>query len=146
MLQRDTNVGTGTLVPRVIRKVVACIEIEELSKSFDTAQRGTHLALSEISMAVEEGQFVAIVGPSGCGKSTLLYMVGGFVAPTTGRVRVVGKEVDGPGPDRGGHERPQHGGQPGGEQHRARDTGQQQPRGSGPAGQEGDSQARAHTS
>jgi NitT/TauT family transport system ATP-binding protein len=85
----------------VIRKVVACIEIEELSKSFDTAQRGTHLALSEISMAVEEGQFVAIVGPSGCGKSTLLYVVGGFVAPTTGRVRVVGKEVDGPGPDRG---------------------------------------------
>src|SRR3974377_677898 len=67
-----------------MRKVVACIEIEQLSKSFDTAQRGTHLALSEISMAVEEGQFVAIVGPSGCGKSTLLYVVGGFVAPTTG--------------------------------------------------------------
>jgi len=79
----------------------AFIEIERLSKAFDTAQRGRHLALSDISMAVEEGQFVSIVGPSGCGKSTLLYVVGGFVAPTAGRVRVVGKPVTGPGPDRG---------------------------------------------
>jgi NitT/TauT family transport system ATP-binding protein len=86
----------------VIGKVVAaCIEIERLSKAFATAARGTHLALSDISMVVEEGQFIAIVGPSGCGKSTLLYVVGGFVAPTTGRVCVVGKPVTGPGPDRG---------------------------------------------
>jgi len=80
---------------------VDCIEIERLSKAFDTAHRGRHLALSDISMTVEEGQFVAIVGPSGCGKSTLLYVVGGFVAPTSGLVRVVGKPVRGPGPDRG---------------------------------------------
>jgi NitT/TauT family transport system ATP-binding protein len=81
--------------------VAACIEIERLSKKFDTAQRGTHLALCEISLAVEEGQFVAVVGPSGCGKSTLLYVVGGFVRPTSGRVCVGGKSVKGPGPDRG---------------------------------------------
>jgi NitT/TauT family transport system ATP-binding protein len=81
--------------------VAACIEIERLSKKFDTAQRGTHLALCEISLAVEEGQFVAVVGPSGCGKSTLLYVVGGFVRPTSGRVCVAGKPVEGPGPDRG---------------------------------------------
>jgi NitT/TauT family transport system ATP-binding protein len=80
---------------------VAFIEIERLSKAFDTARRGRHLALSDISMTVEEGQFVSIVGPSGCGKSTLLYVVGGFVAPTSGLVRVVGKPVSGPGPDRG---------------------------------------------
>jgi ABC-type proline/glycine betaine transport system permease subunit len=79
----------------------AFIEIERLSKAFDTAQRGRHLALSDISMTVEEGQFVSIVGPSGCGKSSLLYIVGGFVTPTSGLVRVVGKPVRGPGPDRG---------------------------------------------
>jgi NitT/TauT family transport system ATP-binding protein len=77
------------------------IEIEQLSKVFDTAHRGQHLALSDITMTVAEGQFVSIVGPSGCGKSTLLYAVGGFVAPSQGRVSVMGKPVTGPGPDRG---------------------------------------------
>jgi NitT/TauT family transport system ATP-binding protein len=77
------------------------IEIERLSKEFDTAQRGRHLALTDITIAIAEGQFVSIVGPSGCGKSTLLYVVGGFVLPTTGAIRVMGKPVSGPGPDRG---------------------------------------------
>jgi NitT/TauT family transport system ATP-binding protein len=77
------------------------IEIERLSKVFDTAHRGRHLALTDITITVAEGQFVSIVGPSGCGKSTLLYVVGGFVLPTTGLVRVMGKPVSGPGPDRG---------------------------------------------
>ena len=77
------------------------IEIERLSKVFDTAHRGQHLALTDITISVADGQFVSIVGPSGCGKSTLLYVVGGFVLPTTGLVRVMGKPVSGPGPDRG---------------------------------------------
>ena len=77
------------------------IEIERLSKVFDTAHRGRHLALTDITITVANGQFVSIVGPSGCGKSTLLYVVGGFVLPTTGLVRVMGKPVSGPGPDRG---------------------------------------------
>ncbi len=77
------------------------IEIERLSKVFDTAHRGRHLALTDITITVADGQFVSIVGPSGCGKSTLLYVVGGFVLPTTGLVRVMGKPVSGPGPDRG---------------------------------------------
>ncbi len=77
------------------------IEIEQLSKVFDTANRGRHVALSDITMTVTEGEFVSIVGPSGCGKSTLLYMVGGFVPPSAGRLHVTGKPVTGPGPDRG---------------------------------------------
>jgi NitT/TauT family transport system ATP-binding protein len=77
------------------------IEIEQLSKVFDTANRGRHVALSDITMTVAEGEFVSIVGPSGCGKSTLLYMVGGFVPPSAGRLHVTGKPVTGPGPDRG---------------------------------------------
>jgi NitT/TauT family transport system ATP-binding protein len=85
-----------------VRQLAAdIIEIERLSKEFDTAHRGRHLALTDITISVADGQFVSIVGPSGCGKSTLLYVVGGFVLPTTGLVRVMGKPVSGPGPDRG---------------------------------------------
>jgi NitT/TauT family transport system ATP-binding protein len=77
------------------------IAIERLSKSFETSRGANHLALSDISLDVAEGEFVSILGPSGCGKSTLLYIVGGFVMPSTGAVRVKGKAVTGPGPDRG---------------------------------------------
>jgi NitT/TauT family transport system ATP-binding protein len=77
------------------------IVIERLSKSFETQRRTSHLALTDISLAVAEGEFVSILGPSGCGKSTLLYIVGGFVPPTQGSVTVNGRPVTGPGPDRG---------------------------------------------
>ena len=77
------------------------IEIAAVSKVYDTTSRGRHVALSEISLDVAQGQFVSILGPSGCGKSTLLYIVGGFVEATSGRVRVGGAPVAGPGPDRG---------------------------------------------
>src|ERR1043165_1704265 len=77
------------------------IVIERLSKTFETARGTRHLALSDISLDVAEGEFVSILGPSGCGKSTLLYIVGGFVTPTDGAVRVKGAPVTGPGPDRG---------------------------------------------
>jgi NitT/TauT family transport system ATP-binding protein len=77
------------------------IAIERLSKMFETARSTSHLALKDISLDVPEGQFVSILGPSGCGKSTLLYIVGGFVAPSQGGVRVKGAPVTGPGPDRG---------------------------------------------
>jgi NitT/TauT family transport system ATP-binding protein len=77
------------------------ISIERLSKSFDTARGTSHLALSNIALEVADGEFVSILGPSGCGKSTLLYIVGGFVNPSEGAVRVKGKAVTGPGPDRG---------------------------------------------
>jgi NitT/TauT family transport system ATP-binding protein len=79
----------------------AMIEIERLSKAFETTRGPPHLALTDISLAVGEGAFVSILGPSGCGKSTLLYMVGGFIAPSEGTVRVDGRPVTGPGPDRG---------------------------------------------
>ena len=77
------------------------IEIEDVSQVFRTSGRQDHLALSGISLAIEDGAFVSILGPSGCGKSTLLYIVGGFVSPTAGVAKVKGKAVTGPGPDRG---------------------------------------------
>src|SRR5258707_4352036 len=78
----------------------AMIAIDNVSQTFQTSGRQSHLALSEISLTIEDGAFVSILGPSGCGKSTLLYIVGGFVSPTEGVAKVRGKAITGPGPDR----------------------------------------------
>ena len=72
--------------------------IEAVSKTFDTKRGRPHLAVSDISLDVSEGEFVSVLGPSGCGKSTLLYIVGGFVAPSTGSVTVGGRPVTSPAP------------------------------------------------
>jgi NitT/TauT family transport system ATP-binding protein len=77
------------------------IAIDHVSQTFQTKSRRDHLALSDISLDIEEGAFVSILGPSGCGKSTLLYIVGGFVSPTQGSAAMKGKPIKGPGPERG---------------------------------------------
>lgn len=79
----------------------AIIEIDRVSQVFQTSARTDHLALSDISLTIEEGAFVSILGPSGCGKSTLLYIVGGFVSPTSGAAKIKGQAITRPGPDRG---------------------------------------------
>jgi len=83
------------------RPATPMIEVDHVSQVFQTSARKDHLALSDISMTVEEGAFVSILGPSGCGKSTLLYIVGGFVTPTGGCAKMKGKTITAPGPDRG---------------------------------------------
>lgn len=77
------------------------ITIEQLGKTFQTARGTQHTAIRDISLQVPDGQFVSILGPSGCGKSTLLYMVGGFEQATSGSIKVDGRVIDKPGPDRG---------------------------------------------
>jgi ABC-type nitrate/sulfonate/bicarbonate transport system ATPase subunit len=57
-------------------------------------------ALDDINLTIGEREFVAVVGPSGCGKTTLLRMVAGLEMPSSGAVRVGGKAVRQPGPDR----------------------------------------------
>jgi NitT/TauT family transport system ATP-binding protein len=58
-------------------------------------------AVDEVSLIVPEGEFVCLIGPSGCGKSTLLQMVAGLDAPSSGAIVVDGKEIAGPGRERG---------------------------------------------
>jgi NitT/TauT family transport system ATP-binding protein len=76
------------------------IEIEGVRKEFVKGERRV-LAIEDFSLNVTEREFVAILGPSGCGKSTLLNMVAGFDSPTRGLVRVDGKEIAQPSPQRG---------------------------------------------
>ncbi|MEB3309710.1 MAG: ABC transporter ATP-binding protein [Snowella sp.] len=76
------------------------LEITNLNKSFST-KRGSIIALQNINMYVEESEFVCVVGASGSGKSTLLRMIAGLEMPTSGKITVDGKEVTGPGADRG---------------------------------------------
>lgn len=77
------------------------IEINGVSKVFRTTGDEDYVALKDINLTLNKGDFFSIVGPSGCGKSTLLYIVGGFIKPSSGTVRADGKPVTGPGPDRG---------------------------------------------
>ena len=70
------------------------LTIEKVSKSFVTPS-GTFAALSEVSVEIARGEFVAIIGPSGCGKSTLFNVVGGLVDGYEGRILVDGAEMRG---------------------------------------------------
>jgi nitrate/nitrite transport system ATP-binding protein len=77
----------------------AYLSIEQIGMIF-TRGKATSEVLSNVSLKVERGEFVALIGHSGCGKSTLLNIVAGLQAPTTGAVILDGKAVERPGPDR----------------------------------------------
>lgn len=76
--------------------------IRGLSKTYFDPYAGAHVtAVSDVSLEVQQGEFVSIVGPSGCGKTTLLNMIAGFLPPSVGQIMLDGRAVSGPGPDRG---------------------------------------------
>ncbi|HEU0215928.1 MAG TPA: ABC transporter ATP-binding protein [Stellaceae bacterium] len=77
------------------------ITIDRLSHGYNPARGRPVTALDDVSLEVGDREFVALLGPSGCGKSTLLYLIGGFLPVQTGSIRIGGKPIAGPGPDRG---------------------------------------------
>jgi nitrate/nitrite transport system ATP-binding protein len=74
--------------------------VDNVEKRFDTKQ-GEFIAIRDINLRVNRGEFVALIGHSGCGKSTLLNLVAGLSNPSSGVLVCAGREVKGPGPDRG---------------------------------------------
>jgi NitT/TauT family transport system ATP-binding protein len=76
------------------------IVFEHVSMAFPST-RGPLRVVDDVSYAIHDGEFVAVIGPSGCGKTTMMNMVAGFVTPTHGRVLLDGTPITGPGPDRG---------------------------------------------
>lgn len=73
------------------------LRLEGLGKVF-----GETVAVDDLSLEVERGEFLSLLGPSGCGKTTTLRMIGGFETPTTGRILLDGREVTGIPPQRRG--------------------------------------------
>jgi len=76
------------------------IAIDQVMKHYETKDGPVH-ALGPVDLAVQRGEFLAIVGPSGCGKSTMLLLVAGLLQASVGRIVIDGAEVRGPQTDVG---------------------------------------------
>ncbi|WP_248930863.1 ABC transporter ATP-binding protein [Paenibacillus hamazuiensis] len=76
------------------------IEASGLTKVY-TGKKSSFLALDHVSFDVKQNEFVSFVGPSGCGKSSLLRILAGLEESTEGQLLISGREIDGPGSDRG---------------------------------------------
>jgi nitrate/nitrite transport system ATP-binding protein len=73
--------------------------IENISMEFRT-KKGVFKALENVSLNIQQGEFVSIIGHSGCGKSTVLNLIAGLTQPTSGHLFCAGREIASPGPDR----------------------------------------------
>ena len=75
------------------------VEVQHAFKSFAHENRRVEV-LQDVSLIVEEGEFVCLLGPSGCGKSTMIHLIAGLEIPDAGQILVDGKPVTGPHPSR----------------------------------------------
>ncbi|AFZ14493.1 nitrate ABC transporter, ATPase subunits C and D [Crinalium epipsammum PCC 9333] len=76
------------------------VEVDHVDKIFSLANGDTYVALRNIELKINQGEFISLIGHSGCGKSTLLNMVAGLDKPSHGGVVLEGKQITSPGPDR----------------------------------------------
>ena len=76
------------------------IRVKDLQLSYGEKNRGV-MALKDINLDINEGDFLCVLGPSGCGKSTLLKIIAGFLFPTSGKVMLDNETVKGPDWSRG---------------------------------------------
>lgn len=80
---------------------VGFLEIDSLSKTFESRDGSRVDALKDINLSIRAGEFITIVGPSGCGKSTLLHILAGVLERSSGTVTIGGHSLDGPSRDIG---------------------------------------------
>jgi NitT/TauT family transport system ATP-binding protein len=78
-----------------VRPQAPAVALSEVAVTFKLAEGGAYPAVERTSLAVADGEFVAIVGPTGCGKSTLLNIAAGLIAPSAGRVDIFGAPLTG---------------------------------------------------
>jgi NitT/TauT family transport system ATP-binding protein len=88
------DVSTASAVQRPL---IAC---HDLGHVYDSG-RGRTVALDQVSLTIQPGEFVCVLGPSGCGKTTLLNILAGFVQPSHGEVLINDHAIAGPSPERG---------------------------------------------
>jgi len=79
---------------------MAYVALANINKHFPKGKQSTLTVLDDINLEIGQGEFVSILGPSGCGKSTILNLIAGLEQPSSGRLTVKGKPVEGPGRDR----------------------------------------------
>ena len=78
------------------------LRLSGVTKSFIAPRTGHRtLAVAEMNLEIQAGEFICVVGPSGCGKSTVLNMIAGLDAPSGGTIEKDGQAISGPGADRG---------------------------------------------
>ncbi len=77
------------------------LAVENLTRRFSKPDGTETTAIENLNFVTHRREFLCILGPSGCGKSTLIRLLAGLDTPTSGRLLLDGKEVHGPGPDRG---------------------------------------------
>lgn len=76
------------------------VEVDHIDQSFPLPNGGTYVALKNIELQIQKGEFLSLVGHSGCGKSTLLNIMAGLAKPVSGGVMLEGRQITKPGPDR----------------------------------------------
>ena len=77
------------------------LSIDQISMRFDLPNGSSVQALKDVTLELGAGELLSVLGPSGCGKTTLLNIVAGFLAPTSGEIRLNGHRVTGPAAERG---------------------------------------------
>ncbi len=78
-----------------VRSTGQAVALAEVTIDFRLADGGTYKAVRDITLGVDDGEFVAIVGPTGCGKTTLLNVAAGLYAPSSGAVASLGAPLNG---------------------------------------------------
>jgi taurine transport system ATP-binding protein len=74
---------------------------ENLNMVFTSPKGETVHAIQNLNFVLKKGELLTVLGPSGCGKTTLLNITAGFLRPTSGKITLGGKEINGPGLERG---------------------------------------------
>ena len=78
----------GAAAPTPLQTAMSFLDLDRVSKRF-----GDHVAVDDLRLGVDKGEFVALLGPSGCGKTTTLQMIAGFVELTSGAIRLDGRDL-----------------------------------------------------
>ncbi|MBD6615961.1 ATP-binding cassette domain-containing protein [Komarekiella sp. 'clone 1'] len=76
------------------------VEVDHVDRVFDLPTGGKYIALKNIELKIQQGEFVSLIGHSGCGKSTLLNIIAGLDRASVGGVTLEGREIKDPSPDR----------------------------------------------
>ena len=80
--------------------MTAFLTVDTITQSFPLDDGGEYIALRDINLEINRGDFVSLIGHSGCGKSTLLNLLAGLDQATSGGILIEGRQVTEPGPDR----------------------------------------------